>query len=134
MNEELYIYIRTEETTADDDASVDSALWPSSSLTGIIPSSTSGINQVILHFKSQLNYDGYADGNNEIVETDSVNINLTSGISPKQFIREFIEAMNHHKATQKRFFMVGDDLTGNPEYFSKSIADVAGISIQAANS
>tara|TARA_B100001093_G_scaffold175063_1_gene167837 strand:- start:2783 stop:3181 length:399 start_codon:yes stop_codon:yes gene_type:complete len=126
MND-IYLYFRTEATAANDDSDIDSVCVPFNSFTGMDSTSASGVNTVILYFKS-LNNVADADGTGGRA-TDMVNIDLVSTATPKEFMQAFIEAVNTAKGKQKKFLVIGDDQTGTTDYFSKLISSLGAITI-----
>tara|TARA_R100000900_G_scaffold36418_2_gene29979 strand:- start:254 stop:655 length:402 start_codon:yes stop_codon:yes gene_type:complete len=133
MNE-VYLYFRTQGTIADDDDKAQSCLFPMSSFAGYEATSASGVNSVVLYFKSMLNHDGkdQADATNTI--SDSVIINLKSTATQKEFISAFTQKVNDIASKKNKFFMVGDDLSTDTQYFTTLISDVSTITIAAAHS
>lgn len=133
MNE-LYLYFRTQATIGSDSDPAQSCLFPLSSLAGLQAASSSGVNTVFFYFKSMRNFDGkdQADGTN--TKSDSVSINLKSTTTVSEFISEFTDQVNSARSKQKKFLVVGDDDSRDPQYCSAMIDNVRTISIAAAHS
>ena len=131
--EEVYVYFRTQATIGDDDDKAQSCLFPMSSFAGYEASSASGTNSVTLYFKSMFNYDGMDQADDSVTISDSVKLNLASTSTQKDFISAFIQKVNDIASKQNRFFMVGDDLSTDDQYFSTTLANVDAITIAAAH-
>ena len=77
VNNNKYLYFRTEATDANDDATGDSALFPASSLMGMQPTSDTALT---LYFKSMLRRDptGALDHANNLDNNDSVILTISA--------------------------------------------------------
>jgi hypothetical protein len=122
MNE-LYLYFRTQGTLASDTQDDDSCLFRLSNFKGMQSSASSQVYTVTLKFRSLRST--FDMGSH--VNSDTVDVTLASGFTPKEFMEDFTKAVNTAKGKQNKFFVVGDDATS--EYFSKSIASIGTIAI-----
>ena len=133
MNQ-AYLYFRTQGTIGDDDDKDQSCLFPMSSFAGYEATSASGTNSVVLYFKSMQNYDGMDQADDSVTISDSVVINLKDTATQKEFISAFTQKVNDIASKQIKFFMVGDDLSTDTQYFSTLIDNIGAITIAAAHS
>ena len=133
MNQ-AYLYFRTQATIGSDSDPAQSCLFPLSSLAGLQAASSSGVNTVFFYFKSMRNFDvnDQPDGTN--TKSDSVSINLKSTTTVSEFISEFTDQVNSARSKQKKFLVVGDDDSRDPQYCSAMIDNVRTISIAASHS
>jgi len=134
MENQVYLYFRTQGTIGNDDDPAQSCLFPASSLAGIESSVSSGVNIVTLFFKSMRNFDGTDQAANAVTISDSVQIELKNSSTVKDFIVAFNNQLNSIASKQKRFFMVADDLSTDEQYFSTLVDGVGTITIAAAHS
>tara|TARA_R110002012_G_scaffold156245_1_gene317119 strand:- start:5397 stop:5780 length:384 start_codon:yes stop_codon:yes gene_type:complete len=125
---EKYLYFRTDAAIGDDDGTGNSVCFPLSSFAGAIPTADSTLT---LFFKSMLNYDGDADGANEVVISDSVQLTLASANTHKATLEALISFFG---STRDGMLIIGDDSSGKLEYFSPLISAVGTIAVAAINS
>lgn len=131
--EEVYLYFRTQATLASDDDKAQSCCFPLSAFAGMQFSSTSGTNVATLYFRSLLNNFGYDETADNEVISDSVAVLLKDTTTNREFRQEFFEAIDSAKMKLgPKFFVVGDDVSTNPSYFSSKIASLGTITIADA--
>ena len=125
MNE-VYLYFRTVAAIGDDDAAGDSAMYPLSSLKGMVPSADDTLN---LYFTPAIAV--MADGQDgAVVNNDKIVVSLSSNNTHKDVItrlsRLFAGAANggiHHDG----FIDVVDDVAG-----TTAVTGIAGLSTMTA--
>ena len=127
-NDNKYLYFRTQATIGDDQDSNDSCCFPASSLVGMIPSSDTELQ---LYFHSMQNNDGFANGSNEIVISDFVNLTLATANTHKETMEAILNSILSPK---DGMIVIADDLTGATEYCTPLISAVGTITIAGANS
>jgi hypothetical protein len=121
---EVYLYFRTQATIGDDDAAGDSAMYPLSSLTGMVPSADDTLN---LYFKKMVGVQQNTDDDvAEVLNNDKIVVTLSSVNTHKDVIaklsRLFAGAANggiHHDG----FIDVVDDKAG-----TTAVTGIAGLS------
>ncbi len=121
---EVYLYFRTQATIGDDDAAGDSAMYPLSSLTGMVPSADDTLN---LYFKKMVGVQQTTDDDvAEVLNNDKIVVTLSSVNTHKDVIaklsRLFAGAANggiHHDG----FIDVVDDKAG-----TTAVTGIAGLS------
>ena len=121
---EVYLYFRTQATIGDDDAAGDSAMYPLSSLTGMVPSADDTLN---LYFKKMVGVQQNTDDDvAEVLNNDKIVVTLSSVNTHKDVIaklsRLFAGAANggiHHDG----FIDVVDDNAG-----TTAVTGIAGLS------
>ena len=126
---EKYLYFRTEATDADDDATGDSACFPSSSLMGMQPTSDTALT---LYFKSMVRRspDGSVDHANSLDNHDSVVLTISANthITAMKTIANAIKNPN-----LPSFIVIANDDSGGTEYLSGSgITACGAITVAAA--
>ena len=109
---EVYLYFRTQGTLADDDAAGDSACYPLSSLTGMVPSADDTLN---LYFKKMIGVQQNTDDDvAEVLNNDKVVCTVAANDHADAIAalsRLFAGAANggiHHDG----FIVVADDYAG----------------------
>ena len=123
---EVYLYFRTVAAIGDDDAAGDSAMYPLSSLKGMVPSADDTLN---LYFTPAIAV--MADGQDgAVVNNDKIVVSLSSNNTHKDVItrlsRLFAGAANggiHHDG----FIDVVDDVAG-----TAAVTGIAGLSTMTA--
>ncbi len=123
---EVYLYFRTVGAIGDDDAAGDSAMYPLSSLKGMVPSADDTLN---LYFTPAIAV--MADGQDgAVVNNDKIVVTLSSNNTHKDVItklsRLFAGAANggiHHDG----FIDVVDDVAG-----TAAVTGIAGLSTMTA--
>jgi hypothetical protein len=131
--EEVYLYFRTQATLASDDDKGQSCCFPLSAFAGMKFTSTGGTNVATLYFRSLLNNFGYDETADNEVISDSVAVLLKDTTTNREFRQEFFEAIDSAKMKLgPKFFVVGDDVSTDPSYFSSKIASLGTITIAAA--
>jgi hypothetical protein len=123
---EVYLYFRTIAAAGDDDAAGDSAMYPLSSLKGMVPSADDTLN---LYFTPAIAV--MADGQDgAVVNNDKIVVTLSSNNTHKDVItrlsRLFAGAANggiHHDG----FIDVVDDVAG-----TAAVTGIAGLSTMTA--
>ena len=121
---EVQLYFRTQATIGDDDASGDSAMYPLSSLTCMVPSADDTLN---LYFKKMIGVQQNTDDDvAEVLNNDKVVVSLSSVNTHKDVIarlsRLFAGAANggiHHDG----FIDVVDDKAG-----TTAVTGISGLS------
>jgi len=148
---EKYLYFRTVADEDDDDAiTADSALVPVSKITGFYPSNSgtagAAADELTIFFESINNIQ--TAGDNEVVKSDSVLLNITIGQS-FNVMQAIIDAINATGAAyQDGYIVIADDATttvgassieGNNAtkdaiYIHSGITSCGAITVTAANS
>tara|TARA_R100001082_G_scaffold57951_1_gene32045 strand:- start:37789 stop:38166 length:378 start_codon:yes stop_codon:yes gene_type:complete len=123
---EKYLYIRTEATAADDDATGDSCCFPLSSFVGATPISDSILN---LYFKSMCNFNGDSDGANEVVISDSVQLRLANNNTHKEVMQDLVSFFS---SPRDGMLVLVDDQTG--EMFSSKVVSANTLAVAGKNS
>tara|TARA_R100001463_G_scaffold60965_2_gene113649 strand:- start:76 stop:477 length:402 start_codon:yes stop_codon:yes gene_type:complete len=125
-----YLYFRTEATDANDDASMDSACWPVSSLMGMEPV---GDNVLMLYFTPMTRR--YPCCAAELTTAkldnhDSVSLTLTTENTHLVAMQKIIRAINEPSTTG--LIVVANDDSGAPQYLTDSgISGVGVIRVSA---
>ncbi len=122
---EVYLYFRTQATIGDDDAAGDSAMYPLSSLTGMVPSADDTLN---LYFKKMIGVQQNTDDDvAEVLNNDKVVVTLSSVNTHKDVIarlsRLFAGARNGGMVHHDGFIDVVDDKAG-----TTAVTGIAGLS------
>ena len=116
---EKYLYFRTEELDANDDATGDSALFPASSLMGMQPTADASLT---LYFKSMLRGHGQEgarddvaslDNNDSVVVTIPVNTHLVA-------MTAIANAIGSGGSSCNNIIVVANDDSGGTEYLTGS--------------
>ena len=148
---EKYLYFRTVADEDDDDAiTADSVLVPVSKITGFYPSNSgsagTAADELTIFFESINNIQ--TAGDNEVVKSDSVLLNITAGQS-FNVMQAIVDAINATgTAYQDGYIVVCDDATTSVGASSiegnnatkaavtihSGIVDCGGITVAAANS
>ena len=148
---EKYLYFRTVADEDDDDAiTADSALVPVSKITGFYPSNSgsagTAADELTIYFDSINNIQ--TAGNDEVVKSDSVLLNITAGQS-FNVMQAIVDAINATGAAyQDGYIVIADDATttvgassieGNNAtkdaiYIHSGITSCGAITVTAANS
>ena len=148
---EKYLYFRTVADEDDDDAiTADSALVPVSKITGFYPSNSgsagAAADELTIYFDSINNIQ--TAGDNEVVKSDSVLLNITIGQS-FNVMQAIVDAINATGAAyQDGYIVIADDATtsvgassieGNNAtkdaiYIHSGITSCGAITVTAANS
>ena len=111
---EKYLYFRTVADEDDDDAiTADSVLVPVSKITGFYPSNSGqageAADELTIYFESVNNIQ--TAGDNEVVDSDSVLLNITAGQS-FNVLQAIVDAINATGAAyQDGYIVVADDAT-----------------------
>jgi len=122
---EKYLYIRTEATAADDDATGDSCCFPLSSFVGATPTADLTLT---LYFKSMCNFNGDSDGANEVVVSDSVQLRLANANTHKEVMQDLVSFFG---SPRDGMLVIADDQTG--EIFSNKVVAASAIAVAAKN-
>ena len=148
---EKYLYFRTVADEDDDDAiTADSVLVPVSKITGFYPSNSgsagTAADELTIFFESINNIQ--TAGDNEVVKSDSVLLNITAGQS-FNVMQAIVDAINATGAAyQDGYIVIADDATttvgassieGNNAikdavYIHSGITSCGAITVTAANS
>ena len=127
---EVYLYFRTQGTLADDDAAGDSAMYPLSSLTGMVPSADDTLN---LYFKKMIGVQQNTDDDvAEVLNNDKVVCTIGTNDHADAIAalsRLFAGAANggiHHDG----FIVVADDYAGT--YAVSEVTALSTISVTAS--
>ena len=151
VTDEKYLYFRTVADEDDDDAiTADSVLVPVSKITGFYPSNSgaagSAADELTIYFDSINNIQ--TAGDNEVVKSDSVLLNITAGQS-FNVMQAIVDAINATGAAyQDGYIVIADDATttvgatsieGNNAtkdaiYIHSGITSCGAITVTAANS
>ena len=113
---EKYLYFRTVADEDDDDAiTADSVLVPVSKITGFYPSNSGqageAADELTIFFESINNIQ--TAGNDEVVKSDSVLLNITAGQS-FNVMQAIVDAINATGvAYQDGYIVIADDVTTN---------------------
>lgn len=122
---EKYLYFRTQATLASDDGTGESACFPLSALTGMVPTANGTLT---LFFASMLNNNGDALETDDVIVSDSVQLTLTDDNTHKDVIEALVEFFG---SARQNMLIIGDDLSTATEYFSPLISGVGTISVAA---
>ena len=133
---EKYLYFRTQADEDNDDGIDDSIYIPASSITGLVPTSTSALT---IFFDSVKNNPGFAGASGDEVVKDSVVINCTAG-KVKQVMQTIVRAINSYAPLYNDgVIVVADDVTTTfadatvaAKYIDSGITDCGAITIKAA--
>ena len=123
-----YLYFRTDADIAEDDDGGKSACFPLTSFAGAHPT---GDSTLTLCFKSMINHDGFCNGTNEVVVSDTVALTLVTANTHREVITAFVNFITSPKTG---LLTVADDLGGKEAYFSNLISACGTITVAAANS
>ena len=134
--EEKYLYFRTVVDTDQDDGADNSLYVPASSITGLVPTSTTALT---IFFTSVRNEPGFAGGTGEEVVRDSVIINCTAG-KVKQVMQTIVRAINSTAPLYNDgVIVVADDVVTNladdtvaAKYIDSGITSCGAISVFSA--
>ena len=109
---EKYLYFRTEATDGSVDASVDSAVWPASSLAGMHPSAT---NTITLYFTPMVRRDptGSLDNAANLDNQDSVVLTLTTAGTHLNAFKSICQSIQYDK---RQLIVIANDDSGGTEY------------------
>lgn len=133
---EKYLYFRTQADQDNDDGIDDSIYIKASSITGLVPTSTTALT---IFFESVKNNPGFAGGTNEEVIRDSVIVNCTAG-KVKQVIQTIVRAINSSAPLYNDgVIVVADDVTTTladatvaAKYIDGGITSCGAITVAAA--
>ena len=127
INNNKYLYFRTEATDANDDATGDSALFPASSLMGMQPATDT---RLTLYFKPMVRRDptGSVDGADSLDNHDSVGLTIAAN-RHLMVMRDIINAITSNGPS---FIVVANDDSDGTEYISTAIDNCGTISVAAA--
>tara|TARA_R100000656_G_scaffold97607_1_gene70848 strand:+ start:420 stop:794 length:375 start_codon:yes stop_codon:yes gene_type:complete len=120
---EKYLYFRTQATLADDDASADSAMFPLSSLQGMVPSADDTLN---IYFKPMIPYQ-HDDQNGSVINADYVVCTIGTN-DHKDAIAALTRLFN--STSKDPFISVADDYAGT--YGVAEVTALSTISVTAA--
>ena len=134
--EEKYLYFRTQANVDNDDGIDDSVYVPASSITGLVPTSTTALT---IFFESVKNNPGFAGGTNEEVIRDSVVLNCTAG-KVKQVMQKIVRVINStYPLYNDGVITIADDVTTNlanetvsAVYIDDGITSCGAITVAAA--
>ena len=105
---EKYLYFRTQATLGSDDGSGDSAMYPLSSLCGMVPSAADTLN---LYFKPMIPVQ--ADGQDgAVINNYKVVVSLSSNNTHKDVIADLCALFSSTGSMKEGFISVADDVTG----------------------
>ena len=117
---EKYLYFRTQATIGDDDAAGDSAMYPLSSLTGMVPTAD---DTLAIHFKPIIAVQ--ADGQDgAVVNNDKVIVTLSAVNTHKDVIERLAKLFI---GSRDSFISVADDKTS-----VYAVSGIAGLSTMTA--
>ena len=117
---EKYLYFRTQGTLADDDASGDSAMYPLSSLKGMVPSADDTLN---LYFTPMIPIQ-HDDQNASVINADKVVVTLSTVNTHKDVIAALSKLFARgFGINETGFISVADDYTG-----VYAVSGIAGLS------
>ena len=105
---EKYLYFRTQATLGDDDGSGDSAMYPLSSLKGMVPSAADTLN---LYFTPMIPIQ-HDDQNASVINADKVVISLSSNNTHKDVIADLCALFSATGSMKEGFISVADDAAG----------------------
>ena len=129
-----YLYFRTVADEDDDDASVDSAVYPVSSFAGMHPTSDTAIT---LFFDNQI-VQAHDMGSNAFTNKDSVILNVNQG-KTAEVMQAIVQAINGNVLSDG-WLVVADDATTDYDastraatYLTSDITSCGAIAITAAH-
>ena len=105
---EKYLYFRTQATLGSDDGSGDSAMYPLSSLKGMVPSAADTLN---LYFTPMIPIQ-HDDQNGSVINADKVVVSLSSNNTHKDVIADLCALFSSAGSMKEGFISVADDATG----------------------
>ena len=134
--EEKNLYFRTQANVDNDDGIDDSIYVPASSITGLVPTSTTALT---IFFESVKNNPGFAGGTGEEVIRDSVVLNCTAG-KVKQVMQTIVRVINSTSPLYNDgVITIADDVTTNlanetvsAVYIDSGITSCGAISVAGA--
>ena len=121
-----YLYFRTQATLADDDDSAQSAMFPLSSLQGMVPSADDTLN---IYFKPMIPVQ-HDDQNGSVINADYVVVTLSAVNTHKEVIERLTKQFARLDPRASKFISVADDYTGT--FSVEGIAGLSTISVAAA--
>ena len=122
---EKYLYFRTQATLGSDDGSGDSAMYPLSSLKGMVPSAADTLN---LYFTPMLPIQ-HDDQNGSVINADYVVVTLSAVNTHKDVIDRLTKLFSNQTHAEG-FISVADDQTS--KYAVSGIAGLSTISVAGA--
>jgi len=128
---EKYLYFRTIDDIADDDADGDSICFPLSSLLGMQPAND---GRLALFFIPLMRVSGGVTDGEDFTNADTVVLNLSGQNIHKKAMKGLIEVFNRassfgSESSNSDFIVVGDDVTD--EYIIPEVLTVGAITIGA---
>ena len=107
---EKYLYFRTQATLGSDDGSGDSAMYPLSSLKGMVPSAADTLN---LYFTPMIPIQADTDDDEaNVINADKVVVSLSSNNTHKDVIADLCALFSSAGSMKEGFISVADDATG----------------------
>ena len=123
---EKYLYFRTQATLGSDDGSGDSAMYPLSSLKGMVPSAADTLN---LYFTPMIPVQ-HDDQNASVINADKVVVTLSSNNTHKNVIADLCALFSSAGSMKEGFISVADDVTS--KYAVSGIAGLSTMTTAAA--
>ena len=123
---EKYLYFRTQATLGSDDGSGDSAMYPLSSLKGMVPSAADTLN---LYFTPMIPVQ-HDDQNASVINADKVVVTLSSNNTHKDVIADLCALFSSAGSMKEGFISVADDVTS--KYAASGIAGLSTMTTAAA--
>ena len=123
---EKYLYFRTQATLGSDDGSGDSAMYPLSSLKGMVPSAADTLN---LYFTPMIPVQ-HDDQNASVINADKVVVTLSSNNTHKDVIADLCALFSSAGSMKEGFISVADDATS--KYAVSGIAGLSTMTTAAA--
>ena len=123
---EKYLYFRTQATLGSDDGSGDSAMYPLSSLKGMVPSAADTLN---LYFTPMIPIQ-HDDQNASVINADKVVVTLSSNNTHKDVIADLCALFSSTGSMKEGFISVADDATS--KYAVSGIAGLSTMTTAAA--
>ena len=121
---EVYLYFRTEATIGNDDAAGDSAVWPLSSLKGMVPTAD---DTLALYFDPMIARQEGGAAAADVVNSDKVVVTLSTNNTHKTVMQDlarlFSGAANGGSIYNDGFISVADDNTA-----VYAVSGIAGLS------
>ena len=116
---EKYLYFRTQADQDNDDGMDDSVYVKASSITGLVPTSTTALT---IFFETVKNQPGHAGASGDEIIRDSVILNCTAG-KVKQVMQTIVRAINSSAPLYNDgVIVVADDVTTTQELLRKAAA------------
>ena len=130
---EKYLYFRTQADQDNDDGMDDSVYVKASSITGLVPTSTTALT---IFFETVKNQPGHAGASGDEIIRDSVILNCTAG-KVKQVIQTIVRAINSTAPLYNDGVIDGvtttfADATVAAQYIDEGITSCGNITVAAA--